>query len=81
VEAAPPLGLEAYLLDDPESESAEIRELQSRIDLDREQLRELLAAERLGDEALTDDPRLREIAERLPRLQAELEALRAERDR
>ena len=81
VEAAPPLDLEAFFLDEPEPESAEIRELQSRIDLDREQLRELLAAERLSDESLTDDPRLREIAERLPRLQAELEALRAERDR
>ena len=81
MQAAPPLDLEAFLLDEPEPESAEIRDLQSRIDVDRELLRELLAAERLSDESLTDDPRLREVAERLPRLQAELEALRAERDR
>jgi hypothetical protein len=81
VEAPPPLELEALFLDERELESAEIRELQSRIDVDRELLREILAVERLSDESLTDDPRLREIAERLPRLQAELEALRAERDR
>jgi hypothetical protein len=81
VDAPPPLELEAYFRDDAEPESAEIRALQSRIDLDRELLMQLLGGARLDDEALSSDPRLREIAERLPRMQAELEALRAERDR
>jgi hypothetical protein len=44
-------------------------------------LKKLLIDRHTDDEALSSDPRLREIAERLPRLQAELEALRAERDR
>jgi hypothetical protein len=81
VEAAPPLALERLFDEESEPESEEIRALQARIDVDRERLRNLVTGAGAEDEALSNDPELRKIAERLPRLQAELEALRAERDR
>jgi hypothetical protein len=81
VEAPPPGELDRLLDEEAQPESAEIRELQARIDLDRERLKELVTGGRPDDEALSSDPELRAIAERLPRLQAELAALRAERDR
>ena len=81
LEAAPVPGtagaLEALLEDEAAGESEQVRELRARIEDDRALLKQLLGGRDEG-EALTSDPRVREIAERLPRLQAELEALRSE---
>lgn len=71
VEAAPP----------PASpREAEIRQLEQQIATDREELLELISRQRAGGGELAADPRMREIAERLPRLQSELDALRGERE-
>ena len=53
-------------------------DLDSRIASDRAVLRELLSHPRENREDWLQDPRLREIAERLPQLQAEKEAARSE---
>jgi len=68
--AAPPRS------EDPRSD--EIADLEGRIERDREQLRLLISTPRWDSSELASDPRVREIAERLPRLQAELAALRSE---
>lgn len=64
----------------PELSPAEARarrnELEAQISADEERLKELVST--AGDEAgLESSPELREIAQRLPRLQAELRALEA----
>jgi outer membrane biosynthesis protein TonB len=56
----------------------EIAELQGRIEADREVLRQLISTPRWDASEMASDPQVREIAERLPRLQAELAALRSE---
>lgn len=62
--------------DDPRA--AEVAELEARIAADREYLRQMISTKRWDSAELASDPSIREIAERLPRLQAELAALRAE---
>ena len=58
--------------------AAEVAELEARIAADREQLRRMISTKRWDSAELASSPEIREIAERLPRLQAELAALRAE---
>jgi hypothetical protein len=65
--------------DDPRRD--EIAELETRIEQDREELRKLVSLQRWDSSELASDPHVREIAERLPRLQAELAALRSESER
>jgi hypothetical protein len=78
VGAAPP-ELRQPLAARPDT-SDEERELQTRIDADRELLKQLTLDPR-GGEAILSDPQIREIAKRLPRLQAELQALRSGHER
>ncbi|HXZ85395.1 MAG TPA: hypothetical protein VEI82_07895 [Myxococcota bacterium] len=75
-DAAHPAAREPGLHEDPRQQ--EIAELEGKIERDRETLRELISTPRFDSAALASDPRVREIAERLPRLQAELAALRSE---
>jgi hypothetical protein len=56
----------------------EIAELEARIARDKDSLKDILSQGRPSGQDLASDPRLREIAERLPRLQSELNALRGE---
>jgi len=56
----------------------EIAQLEGQIERDRETLRQLISTQRWDSSELASDPRVREISERLPRLQAELSALRTE---
>jgi len=56
----------------------EIAQLEAAIERDREELRNLVSTPRWDASELASDPHVREIAERLPRLQAELAALRSE---
>jgi hypothetical protein len=56
----------------------EIAELEAQIARDRETLKSLISESALHGRDVSDDPRVREISDRLPRLQSELEALRAE---
>lgn len=58
--------------------AAEVAELEAQIAADREHLRQMISTKRWDSAELASDPSIREIAERLPRLQAELAALRAE---
>ena len=58
--------------------ATQIAELERQIARDRTTLRELIGQQTKGRADIANDPRLREIAERLPRLQRELEALRRE---
>ncbi|MEX2206650.1 MAG: DUF4124 domain-containing protein [Myxococcota bacterium] len=62
--------------DDPRA--AEVAELEAKIAADRETLRQMISTKRWDSAELASDPNIRAIAERLPRLQAELAALRAE---
>jgi hypothetical protein len=62
--------------DDPRA--AEVAELEAQIAADREKLRQMISTKRWDSAELASDPNIREIAERLPRLQAQLAALRAE---
>jgi hypothetical protein len=62
----------------PSAAADEISELEAQIRRDREALKDLVSRQGLASAEFTNDPRVREIAERLPRLQAELEALRRE---
>jgi len=62
--------------DDPRA--VEVAALEAQIATDRESLRQIISTKRWDSAELTSDPQIREIAERLPRLQAQLEALRAE---
>ncbi len=61
----------------PES-AQQIAELEAQIDRDREMLKSLISEGQQHGRDVSEDPRIREIAERLPRLQSELDALRAE---
>jgi hypothetical protein len=64
--------------DPRESEIAELeRELAAR----REELKTLISESSFDSSRIATDPRLRELAESVPRLQAELDALRSELDR
>jgi len=56
----------------------EIAELEAQIAADRERVKQMISREGSSEALLTGDPELREIAERLPRLISELEALRSE---
>ena len=58
--------------------AAEVAELEAQIASDRERLRQMISTKRWDSAELASDPGVREIAERLPRLQAQLAALRAE---
>jgi hypothetical protein len=57
---------------------SEMLELESRILADRETLKNLISQPSSPDAAFASDPEVRVIAERLPRLQAQLEELRRE---
>jgi Spy/CpxP family protein refolding chaperone len=65
--------------DDPRAD--EIAQLEGQIERDREALRQLISTPRWDSAEFASDPRVREIAERLPRLQAELAALRTEAEK
>ncbi|MFI5316670.1 MAG: hypothetical protein ACHQ6T_13295 [Myxococcota bacterium] len=58
--------------------AGEIAQIEGQIERDRETLRQLISTPRWDSAELAADPRVREISERLPRLQAELAALRTE---
>ena len=62
----------------PVVESQAVAKMEARIARDRELIKTLLSQSFSSGEALVADPQLREIAERLPRLQSELRALRGE---
>ncbi len=67
----------------PESESPEVQDptdsdLAARIRRDREAIKEIISREAQGELSLGEDSRLREIAERLPRLQSEYRKLQRE---
>lgn len=62
--------------DDPRA--SEVAELEAQIASDREKLRQMISTKRWDSAELASDPEIREIAERLPRLQAQLAALQAE---
>ena len=75
VEMAPPAG-ESGVSD----LDARIRELEASIARDQQSLQAMIAEPAQGDgDSLAQSPELREIARRLPALQAELRRLRAER--
>ncbi len=61
-----------------EENADEISELEKLIARDKEVIKDLISHGRPSGEDLLADPQLREIAERLPRLQSELRALRGE---
>ena len=60
----------------PRRQAAAIEKLEAEIARDRERIKQLISQGRWGGDELLTDPELRELAERLPRLQAELDALR-----
>jgi hypothetical protein len=62
----------------PSERARQIAELEAQIARDRETLKGLISETPLHGQDVSSDPRVREIAERLPRLQSELQALRAE---
>lgn len=62
--------------DDPRA--SEVAQLEAQIASDREKLRQMISTKRWDSAELASDPEIREIADRLPRLQAQLAALQAE---
>lgn len=80
-EAPPDFGPEGEAAESPPGEDPEILELEAQIRSDREMLKSVISAARGTGTEFISDPQLREIAERLPRRQAELEALRREAER
>jgi hypothetical protein len=76
---APPAERSPLASGDPRQQ--EIAQLEAAIERDREELRNLVSTPRWDASELASDPHVREIAERLPRLQAELAALRSEAGR
>jgi hypothetical protein len=74
VDTAPP----DRQLEQVPSAAAEIRELEAQIARDRDLMKSLISGTGTQGAELAADPRFREIAERLPRLQSELDALREE---
>jgi hypothetical protein len=75
---AAPLAAQEPDVDVGAGQAAQIAELERQIARDRTTLRELIGATGVPRADIALDPRLREIAERLPRLQRELESLRRE---
>lgn len=75
---AAPLAAQEADVDVGTGQAAQIADLQRQITRDRTTLRELIGQTGVPRTDIALDPRLREIAERLPRLQRELEALRRE---
>jgi hypothetical protein len=75
---AAPLAAQEPDVDVGAGQAAQIAEIERQIARDRTTLRELIGATGVPRADIALDPRLREIAERLPRLQRELEALRRE---
>ncbi len=63
---------------DPAEIAAEIRQLEQQIEKDHEELKRRISEGEGDGTDLSSDPELREIAERLPRLQAQLDELRRE---
>jgi hypothetical protein len=81
LELAPPPDPARELFEEPVEElpaRPEIRELEERIERDRELMKNLISQSGVQGRELLEDPRFRELAERLPRLQSELDALRDE---
>lgn len=72
--AAVPVAKPALGLTHPQAER--IRELEARIEADRESLKQLISRPSDTARDLSTDPRVLEIGQRLPRLQAELRELR-----
>lgn len=66
---------------DPEIQAARLAELTAAVERDRERLKQLVSQERAAEPSLEESPELREIAARLPALQAELRELRQLRQR
>jgi hypothetical protein len=65
---------------DPADDATREQQLAAAIAADQEALKALISAPAVpGEPPLTDSPQLREIARRLPELQAELAALRERR--
>jgi hypothetical protein len=58
--------------------SQEIAELEAQIEADREAVKQIISREDVEEGQLALDPQLQEIANRLPRLLSELDALRGE---
>lgn len=75
-DVAPPAVRSPLAPGDPRQQ--EIAQLEAAIERDREELRNMVSTPRWDASELASDPHVREIAERLPRLQAELAALRTE---
>lgn len=63
----------------PRPHAAAIEKLEAEIARDRERIKQLISQGRWVGSELATDPDLRELAERLPRLQAELDSLRGGR--
>jgi hypothetical protein len=63
----------------PGNGEARVRALEQAIAADRKQLEELITTPQREERTLREDPRLLEIAERLPRLEEELRKLKIER--
>jgi len=76
---APPAQAAGAHPQDPRAQ--EIAQLEGQLERDREVLRQLISTRTWDSAELAADPRVREIAERMPRLQAELAALRTEAER
>jgi len=66
---------------DVDPRTAEIAELERELDARREELKTLISESSFDSSRISSDPRLRELAEVVPRLQAELDALRGELER
>ncbi len=59
----------------------EITRLEAEIASHRDRIKTLISQARTAGDPLTEDPELRELSQRLPRLQSELDALRSGSDR
>jgi len=86
-EARPPFGAEAGAVEPPPPltlrEENEMAELETQIAAYREELKTLISQSGQGQSGseFVNDPRVREIASELPRLQSQLEELRREAER
>jgi len=63
---------------DTDPRELEVAELERELDARREELKALISQDSFDSSQISSDPRLRELAEIVPRLQAELDALRGE---
>ena len=66
---------------DVDPRQTEIADLERELDARREELKSLISQSSFDSSQIATDPRLRELAESVPRLQAEIEALRGELER